>query len=255
MKMKRERFPRVVLTLFLLVTPGLRPVFADTSSSSLPDRIVFIDPGHGGEDTGARGPGGTLEKNISLQLARLISDRLPGGYHCKLSRTDNYSVDIFDRTSFANEAKADLFFSLHVNGSFRNGANGFSLYFYALPKKPDLGTHPAADHSADGTTDQEPWQRVQLKHFSESRQLARFIRNRLGQFSDEPAVVTGADALVLAGADMPAILFEIGNLTNPLEEKKLRDPTYLARIADAICAGIKDFLGDNPGISSMDLHP
>jgi N-acetylmuramoyl-L-alanine amidase len=238
----------------LLVTLGLLPVLAHPSSGSSPDRTVFIDPGHGGEDTGARGRGNTLERDVSLQLARLILDRLPEGYHCKLTRTDNYPVDIFDRTSLANEAKADLFFSLHVNSSFRNSANGFSLYYFEEPEKPDLGARPATEHPAELTNNREPWQRVQLKHFSASRQLARFIRNRLGQFSDQPAVVNGADVLVLAGADMPAILFEIGSLTNPLEEKKIRDATFLARIADAISAGIKDFLGDNSGISSMDLR-
>lgn len=252
--MKRGPFALVILTVFLLVTLGLLSVFANASSGSSTDRTVFIDPGHGGEDTGTRGPGGTFEKDVNLKLARLILDRLPQGYHCKLSRSDNYAVDIFDRTSLANEAKADLFFSLHVNGSFRNAANGFSLYYFEAPAKPDLSDHPAAEHSADLVNDRDPWHRVQLKHFSESRQLARFIRNRLGQFSDQPTVVSGADVLVLAGADMPAILFEVGCLTNPLEEKKIRDGTYLTRIADAIGAGIKDFLGDNSGISSMDLH-
>jgi N-acetylmuramoyl-L-alanine amidase len=253
-KMKKGPFPAVALTAFFLLTLCLPPVFADAPANSSPGQMVFIDPGHGGEDTGTQGPGGTLEKDVTLRLARLILDRLDGKYRLKLSRTNDYHIDIFDRTGFANEVKADLFFSIHVGGSFRHNTGGFYLYYYEIPEKPDISARLSDEHSSEMTGNREQWRGVQLKHFSTSRQIARFIRNRLGQFSDEPIIITGADALVLAGANMPAILLEIGCLTNPSEEKKILDAAYLARTADAISAGINDFLGDNSAISSMDLH-
>jgi N-acetylmuramoyl-L-alanine amidase len=257
-KMKRGQFPPFAITALLLVTLGLAPVLADmptnSSSGSSSGRTVFIDPGHGGEDSGARGPGGTLEKDVSLRIARLVLDRLTGKYRLNSSRTDDKQIDIFDRSGFANASRADLFFSFHVGGSFCNSASGFSLYYYERPVTPNDGTPLSAENSTAPSSDREQWRAVQLKHFSASRQLARFIRNRIGQFSDEAPQVTGAESLVLAGADMPAILIEIGCLGTPSDEKKLGDITYLSRIADAISIGIMDYLGDNSGISSMDLH-
>ncbi|MFH0726112.1 MAG: N-acetylmuramoyl-L-alanine amidase [Pseudomonadota bacterium] len=252
--MKMGPFPPVVLTAFLLLTFSLTPVFADMPTNPSPGRAVFVDPGHGGEDSGSEGPGGTLEKEVTLRIARLVSDRLNGKYRLNSSRTDDYHIDIFDRAGLANDSKADLFISIHVGGSFRHSANGFCLYYYEPSLNPNDSNRLSAENSAALFSDREQWRAIQLKHFSASRQLARYIRNRLGQFSDQPTFVTGANALVLAGADMPAILIEIGCLATPSEEKKLSDMGYLARIADAINIGITDYLGDNSGISSMDLH-
>lgn len=252
--MRRGQFPPVILIIFLVLTLSLSTVFADTPLRPLPIRTVFIDPGHGGEDLGTRGPGGTLEKDVTLQLAHLVVDRIERQYQCKLSRREDYHVDIFNITGMANEVKADLFFSLHVGGSFSGGAGGFALYYYETPAKPDIGTHRSTGYPPELTDDRVPWGGRQEKHFSGSRQLARLIRNRLGQISDEPTLVAGVDALVLSGVDMPAILIEIGCLSNPSAEKKIQDMAYLSRIADAITAGIEDFLGDNVGISSMDLR-
>jgi N-acetylmuramoyl-L-alanine amidase len=252
--MKGEQFTPVALTAFLLFTLSRTPVFADMPTSPSPERTVFIDPGHGGEDSGARGPGGTLEKEVTLRIARLVMDRLNGKCRLNSSRIDDYHIDIFNRAGLANESKADLFLSVHVGGSYRHGATGFYLYYYELPAKPDVSARLSAEYSAALPSDREQWRAVQLKHFSASRQLARFIRNRLGQISDEPTLLAGTEALVLAGADMPAILIEIGCLSSPVEEKKLLDIAYLTRISDAISIGITDYLGDRSGISSMDLH-
>lgn len=252
--MKKGQIAPIALTAILLLTLSLSPVFADISTNPSPERTVFIDPGHGGKDSGARGPGGTLEKDITLRIARLVLDRLNGKYRLNSSRIDDYPIDIFSRAGLANELKANVFFSFHVGGGYRHGASGFHLYYYELPVKPNENTRLSAEYSPALPSDRERWRTVQLKHYSASRQLARFIRNRLGQFSDEPTIVTGTEALVLAGADMPAILIEIGSLSSPSEEKKLSDMAYLARIADAISFGIIDYLGEKSGISSMDLH-
>jgi len=252
--MNRAQFPPVALTVFFLATLSFTPVFADAPTHSRPERTVFIDPGHGGEDSGARGPGGTLEKNVTLQLARLVLDKLDGNYRFRLSRSNDYHVDIFKISGLANEAKADVFLSFHVGSSFRPNEGGFYLYYSEIPVKPEGSARLSVEHASGLTRDREPWRGVQRKHCAASRQLARNIRNRLSQISGDPTLVAGADALVLAGADMPAILIEIGCLANSSDEKKIRNVDYLARIADAISAGINDFLGDNSAISPMDLR-
>lgn len=122
------------------------------------------------------------------------------------------------------------------------------------PAKRIFSSEAAVNRALDPVDTQEEWRAMQIKFLSASKQLARFFRNNLSQVSTRPTAVYGADLLVLAGANMPAVLVEVGELSDPLEEKKLQDVNYLARIADAIQAAVVDYSGNNSGISSMDLR-
>lgn len=239
--------------LMLLIYSGT-PAFADPAETPPVKGLIFIDPGHGGNDAGARSIGGTVEKEVTLRLSRLISEKLSGEFQVKLSRTDDYDLDAFSRTNMANEAKAALFVSLHVGGSFQRRANGVTVYHFEAAAKRVFSMQPPMEQSVDPLDSPEPWRGIQTRHLSASKQLARFFRNNLARFSTGPARVSGADVLMLAGADMPAVLIEIGCLADPMEEKKLQDTDHLAKMADAIQFTISNYFEGNSGISSMDLH-
>lgn len=248
-----RHFPAVVAVVVLLgaVIPT---VLAGPPPVGSPTRMIVIDPGHGGADAGVRGPTDTREKDVTLQLARLLSDRLAGRYRTKLSRTDDYHLDVFSRTNLANQEDADFFISLHTAGSFKYRKSGFSLYYHEGAGRRVFGGDLSASQTFDLTDLSESWRGVQRKHVSESRRMARAIQGPLSQFAGAPGTVEGASLLVLTGADRPAVLVEVGCLSNPAEEKKLRRTDYLSGIADAIRSGIDNFFDQESAISSIDLH-
>ena len=203
--------------------------------------IIVIDPGHGGQDFGAKGPDGTLEKTVTLELARLIASELEPEFKVVLTRTDDYGVDLDNRTSMANHLKADIFISIHTGGSFVHSTTGTSIYYYQDFSQPDSG-HNQPSSPADRTRN-EPifWKNVQISHLSKSRALARTIDEHLKGIPAIQSRIEGSPLVVLQGAAMPAILIEVGYLTNPAEEKNLRDHRFLMDFAKQIRMGIEDF--------------
>jgi N-acetylmuramoyl-L-alanine amidase len=205
-------------------------------------KIVVIDPGHGGRDVGAHGTGGSLEKDVVLTLAQRIESELKSKYKVTLTRSGDYRLDIPRRTDVANHLNADVFISIHAGGSFQHDAAGILVYYF-------LGTSTAAATTGRGlakpSTDegnQAEWDRLQLKHVESSRLLARSLKEQIdSRLTFSRSKILAAPVLVLRGADMPAILIEIGYLSNPEEEKKLQDERTLDNIARAIGNGINDF--------------
>ena len=208
-------------------------------------KIVVIDPGHGGQDFGAKGPDGTLEKTVTLKLARLIASELEPDFKVVLTRTDDFQVDLVNRTSLANHLKADIFISIHNGAGFVHSTTGTSIYFYQNFLKPDSG--PQQPPSPADQTRNEPifWRNVQNRHLSKSRELARTIDDHLKGITAIQSRIEGSPLAVLQGAAMPAILIEVGYLTNPAEEKNLRDNRFLMDFAELIRMGIEDFLSQN----------
>ncbi len=100
-------------------------------------RIIVLDPGHGGRESGARGADGTAEKAVALKLAELIATELERDYKVTLTRTDDYHVDLDHRTALANHLKADIFISLHTGGSFVYSSAGPIVYYYQ--NAPQIG--------------------------------------------------------------------------------------------------------------------
>jgi N-acetylmuramoyl-L-alanine amidase len=205
-------------------------------------RMIVLDPGHGGREIGARGADGTLEKAVAMELAQLIAAELQRDYKVTLTRTDDYYVDLDNRTALANHLKADLFVSLHTGGSFVYGTAGPIVYYYQNASKSSStrGENPTlrGDNSMP-----IPWDRLQDRYREKSRILAGMIRSRLSTMNSiENSRVQGAPLAVLQGAHMPAILIEVGYLTNPAEEKNLRSNRFLMNVANEISKGIEDFL-------------
>jgi N-acetylmuramoyl-L-alanine amidase len=230
-----------VLAILLPAGGGTRaianqPLFEDYK------RIIVLDPGHGGQETGARGPDGNLEKAVVLELARLVAVELEREYKVTLTRADDYEVDLVKRTALANHLKADLFISIHTGGSYVHSTAGTLIYYYqgALHVPPSGGKELPLRNKDD----KSPilWDQVQNRYLEKSQTLARLISARLSKVkSIEQIRIQGAPLAVLQSADMPAVLIEVGYLTNPAEEKKLRDQRFLRDLALQIRRGIDDF--------------
>jgi N-acetylmuramoyl-L-alanine amidase len=207
--------------------------------------VVVIDPGHGGNDTGAKGPAGTQEKTVTLNLARSIADQLKTGYRVVLTRSDDYRLDISERTAVASQSKADLFISLHTASSFSGSISGETVYFYQQFLESALTDESETAQSLTDSNIPVSWDQIQTKYRITSQKLAKLIQYQLNSVRQPPHTkIQGAPLLVLEGADMPAVAIEIGNLSNLNEEKALGDAEFLAVSARAIARGIDAFFAE-----------
>ena len=218
-----------------------KPLFEDYK------RVIAIDPGHGGEDSGARGSDDTTEKAITLNLARILATELQREYKVVLTRTDDNQANLENRTALANHHKADLLISLHTGGSFVHSTSGIFIYHYQ-----DFAEDPRrrTDNTLIRRLDKNNpilWDQVQSRHLEKSRVLASLINIRLNDSSiNKGSRVQGAPLSLLQAANMPAILIEIGYLSNPSEEKQLRDKRFLTDLAKAIRRGIDEYFEQTP---------
>ena len=231
----------IILWIFMLAFLIVTSASADQPGASIQKRTIVLDPGHGGYDNGAKGPGGTLEKNVTLAFARILAQELSKTYEVVLTRTDDYWVDLLTRTSMANHLNADMFISIHTGGSFLHQASGISLYYYEKVSTSELMSEENSIEALKTNDLRTLWSNIQNKHQKTSKTLAELIMNRINETPQFKAGVQGAPLLVLEGADMPAVLVEIGYITNPVDEKYLNDISSLTDIADQIKSGIDDF--------------
>jgi N-acetylmuramoyl-L-alanine amidase len=206
---------------------------------------IALDPGHGGRDFGARGLTGLLEKDVCLAFARDLSLGLESQYKVILTRSDDYQVDLQQRAAIANQAAADLLISLHTGASFVHATRGIAIYYYADGAR--VAARDAMDRSVDAE-DPQLWDRTQQPHQPASLALATALKNRLDQAPDSPGCsIHGAPLAVLEGADMPAVLIEIGHITHPATEERLASLKDGGWLAQQVAAGIRDFLSYHNG--------
>ncbi|MEE8185262.1 MAG: N-acetylmuramoyl-L-alanine amidase [Thermodesulfobacteriota bacterium] len=223
-------------------------------------KTVVIDPGHGGLDSGAIGPNGIMEKDINLAIAKRLSEFLSGkpGLNVILTRTEDIFIPLRERTAIANGNAADLFVSIHANAAFRKGASGVETYFLSFEASDDEARRVAAFENGvvsleDYNTDRQEtkddlkailWDMAQTELLNESSQLAELIQEKLSNVvKGEPRGVKQAPFIVLVGATMPAILIEVGFITNPEEEKRLASKSTQEDLASAVFEGINNFEG------------
>jgi N-acetylmuramoyl-L-alanine amidase len=218
------------------------------------NRIV-IDPGHGGYDTGTIGPHGLMEKNVcldvALRLGRLIHKKLPGAEVIYTRKTDVF-VPLEERTAIANQAKADLFISIHANASHDENARGIETYYLSFTTSQEaLETASRENALSDESVHQLQDLIKQIASndkIEESHELASDIQNSLtGQLREVSTAernrgVKKAPFVVLIGADMPSVLAEISFLSNPTDEKLLEKPAQRQRIAQGIFRGVVRYL-------------
>ena len=249
MKTHYQRVVLVVVAGFFLtgIASIASQAFAKQPLFEAYKRVIAIDPGHGGDQSGARGPDGTTEKAVSLRLAQILATELQREYRVVLTRTDDTQLDLDNRTALANHHKADLLISIHTGGSFVHSTSGMFIYHYQnLTKDPRKRSDNALIQRQDKNT---PilWGHAQDRHLEQSRVLARLINIRLNDSSiDKESSVQGAPLLLLQGANMPAVLIEIGYLTNPAEENQLRDQRFLTNLATDISRAIDEYFVQNP---------
>ena len=198
-------------------------------------RTIVIDPGHGGDDEGVKGPAGTKEKDLTLTLARRVKAAIESrlGIRVLLTREDDHRVPIDDRTAMANNNKSDLFISLHANASFRPALAGGSIYSAAFEPGAAQAARALAPERVPaiggGSREIEfvPWEFAQTAHLEESDALAKLLQMQLHDRVPLAArPVDSAPLRVLESANMPAILIEIGYLTNPDQGRQLASAEF-----------------------------
>ena len=218
--------------------PDAPPVLPPATVGPEQLRIVTLDVGHGGAETGAEGEGGAVEKDVVLSIARrfrgMLQERL--GVRVILTRDGDRNLSLDERAAIANSNKSNLFLSIHADASPRRNARGASVYFLSHTSAP---ANPSS--SGGGDLDFIFWNMAQTAQLKQSSRLAEILQ-------DELQAVTGTERVnrgikqnsfrVLKGATMPAVLVEVGFISNPDEERLLVSPAYQDKLAEALYRGI-----------------
>jgi N-acetylmuramoyl-L-alanine amidase len=214
-------------------------------------KTVAIDPGHGGADAGVRGPGGTLEKTLTLQIATRLRTAIESrlGLRVLLTREADIDVPIDRRSALANNNKADLFISLHANASMVasvSGAQVATLNLEAYRDRNGSASGPGIALPLVGGgarfIEAVPWDLAQLPFADRSTAVGQLLVRQLG--ANQVPLYRDPDVAVplrgLVGANMPAVLIEMGFLSNPADERALTGSARSGAIIDAIVATIGD---------------
>ncbi|HEY4710433.1 MAG TPA: N-acetylmuramoyl-L-alanine amidase [Candidatus Acidoferrales bacterium] len=216
---------------------------------------IVIDAGHGGHDTGTIGPHGLMEKDlcldVALRLGALIEQKLPGA-DVIYTRKDDTFIPLEERTAIANEAKADLFISIHANSSHDPAARGIETYylnFATSAETLEVASRENANSQESLHDLQDLIQKIaRNEKIEESKELASDIqdtltaRMQLVNHGEKNRGVKKAPFVVLIGANMPSVLSEIAFVSNPGDERLLRKPDQRQRIADGLYRGVATYL-------------
>jgi N-acetylmuramoyl-L-alanine amidase len=234
---------------------GARDALSDSRRASPGSRAwqtIAIDPGHGGSDVGVRGARGGEEKQLTLDVARrlraLVEARL--GLRVILTREDDRALSLDERAAVANNGKANLLISLHVNGSLGPVSSGAEVFHLQLDRESTDVVRAAASEgvvlpSLGGglrRLDLIPWDLAQARYLDDSARLAEVLQEELQRqvpMSEQP--LRQAPLRLLSAANMPAALVEVAYLTNPQQEARLSTDEFKAAIAQAIFSGIVRF--------------
>ncbi len=226
------------------------------------DIVIAIDPGHGGHDPGAVGKARTREKVVALQISKTLAARInaEAGMKAVLVRKGDYYVDHRKRMAIARYNKADLFISVHADAVDDRRAYGASVYALSLKGASDEAARQLAEREnasvrVGGVSleDKDEVLASVLLDLSQNAALSasldvgsKVIRElaRLGKVHRR--TVQQAGFLVLKSPDMPSILVEMAYISNPTEERKLRDKQHQSRLADAMLVGIRTYFYNNP---------
>lgn len=228
---------------------------------------IVLDPGHGGGEQGALGKRGSEEKTLTLLLARRLKTELERRLPVRvvLTRNEDADLPLETRTAIANQNQADLFLSLHLNSEpWGSGARGAETYFLSMEasdaraaSSAEFENRSAAELAAADSRGATPdegededdfglqlllWALAQSHHLRESQRLANLIQQELNETLELPdRGVKQAPFRVLMGATMPAVLVELGFVSNPEEEERLQDPAYRQRLVSSLVEAIVRF--------------
>jgi N-acetylmuramoyl-L-alanine amidase len=243
-------------------TPNSKARKPSTSSRLI---IVTLDPGHGGEDPGAIGPSGLREKDVVLKLAHLLRERLHTRPNLRvmMTRDQDFFVPLDERVRKARQVEADLFISLHADAFTNPQAKGASVF--ALSERGASSSMARWMAKKENASDGVGGINIKAKDHSILRTMLDMsttaqIRDSLRLGADmldligkvgplHKAQVEQASFAVLKAPDIPSILVESAFISNPQEEARLRNPNYLAKLADALLTGIHRYFAKNPPLA------
>ncbi len=265
--------------------PSATPPAADFAGTSAPPAVdpkkpapapnvarlitIAIDAGHGGEDPGAKGRSGTYEKHITLAIARRLKTLVDGEPNMRgvLIRNGDYFVKLGDRVEKAQKINSDLFVSIHADAFNRPHARGSSVFALSERGATSAAARILAEkeNQADliGGVNLDIYEPIlkqvlvdlsQTATINDSLKLAKAVLGEIGGVNDlHKAHVEQAGFAVLKAPAIPSILVETAFLTNPEEEKKLRDDKYQDKMAQAILVGIRKYFSANPPLARSKL--
>jgi N-acetylmuramoyl-L-alanine amidase len=229
--------------------------FSLTRELGLKINRIVIDPGHGGFDTGAKGPHGLMEKDIcldvALRLGQMIQQNIPGAEVVYTRKDDSY-VPLEERTAIANSAGADLFISIHANSSDAREVRGVETYYLSLATSKEAKELAIRENTFTQSSMHDLPDLVQKitrnEKIEESKLLAAEIQDTLSQRlqlvsrREKNRGVKQAPFIVLTGANMPAVLSEISFVSNANDESLLLESGQRQRIAEGLYHGITTYL-------------
>ena len=251
--------PAVAATV---LPPDLPPALGPPASAI---QTIALDPGHGGSDGGVTGTAGTKEKDLTLAIARRIKAAVEArlGIRVLLTRDDDRDLPLDDRTAVANNNKADLFISLHANASLRPSTAGATIYYAAFDNATATSTPGRVDRVptfSGGVRDIElvAWDQAQTHHLDQSMAFAAILEERLrDRVALASPAIDRAPIGVLESANMPAVLVEMGFLTNADQERQLTGSNVQNAFVQAMIETIVRFrdsqsaLRHAPGVPSL----
>jgi N-acetylmuramoyl-L-alanine amidase len=225
------------------------------------DLVIAVDAGHGGDDPGATGRDGTREKTVTLAIARALAARINAepGMRSVLTRDGDYFVELPDRVKRAHDAKADLFVSVHADAIADRSITGASVYVLSargassetaklLADRENAAVligAPLPDH--DDVVASVVVDLVKSAAMNASMEAAGKVLDQLNEVGEvRKATVQQAGFVVLKAAAMPSMLIESAYITNPGEERRLRDPRHQAQVAEAILSGLRSYFREYP---------
>lgn len=226
---------------------------------------IAIDAGHGGEDPGARGRKGTLEKDVTLEIAKKLKDRVDNEPNMRavLTRDGDFFIPLHVRVEKARRIRADLFVSIHADAFIKPSANGSSVFALSERGATSVAARWLAKQENDADLIggvnlgiKDPYLKQTLLDLSQtasindSLKLGKAVLNEMGSINRlHKSYVEQAGFAVLKAPDIPSILIETAFISNPDEEKKLKNPVHQNKMADAIFTGIKRYFSKNPPLA------
>ncbi len=243
------------------VKPPVKPNKVPPKEPEGPPITIAIDPGHGGEDPGAVGRAGSLEKNVVLAIGKKLRERIEKkpGWRAHLTRDDDYFVELAERVTIARKVKADVFVSIHADAFVDERARGASVF--VLSERGATSTAARWLANKENAADQiggvslvksKGAAQILLNMATEgqvrkSMVLGRSVLSEIGDFAHlHKANVEQANFQVLRSPDIPSILIETAFISNPKEEARLVDVSYQNKIADAILKGLEAYIAKRP---------
>ncbi len=215
---------------------------------------IVIDAGHGGNDPGAMGKTGLREKDVVLDIAkRLKSILAESGVSVVMTRDSDKFIPLNERVNIANRSNADLFLSVHANANPSRSLNGFEIYYISpsvsdvqravvSTKQVKLNFENSSFSQSSANLKSILWDMIHSYNRAQAIELSRSICKEMGSSIDAKIIgVKSANFCVLRGTCMPAVLAEVGFVSNKMEEQLLKDNLYRQKLAEGIKNGIEDY--------------